>query len=69
MKIIPKGSTFCSEGGITLTGEEWNIIIHALIDEMERVVRGRGAQYGSTDIDGLGMLIVRLQEYRKQRGH
>ena len=68
MLIVRPTSSFLSEGAIIPTEEELNVIIHALIEECDRVIKGRGTYYGRMTRKELSGLITNIEEYRKARG-
>lgn len=61
MVIIPPTPTFLSKGAIVPDKREIEVIIYALLQERDRVVR-------AMSIEELNVLISRLQQYQKQRG-
>lgn len=70
MVIIKRGSTFLTEGALVPSKEELEVMIHALIEEHDRVVRGGGTQYGPNGMHHLKMkaFIGELQRYKTKRG-
>lgn len=68
MIIVEASPTFLSKGAIVPTDEELDAMVHALIEERDRVIRGHGTHYGHMTIERVNELINDLEEYRKQRG-
>lgn len=68
MIIIRKGESFLSKGAIVPNEKELKAIRHALIEERDRLLRGRGNYYGPMTIEELRDLIDDLQKYQRERG-
>jgi len=68
MLIIEKNSTWLGKGAIVPTKKELEVIIHALIEEYDQVVRSGGNRYGLMDHLEMKALIEELQKYKTERG-
>ncbi|MBI2450143.1 MAG: hypothetical protein HYV47_01250 [Candidatus Nealsonbacteria bacterium] len=67
MLIIPSVGSWLKDGAVVPTEEELEAIIHALIEESSRVIRGGGNQYGVISHSQLKELIGKLEQYREYR--
>lgn len=68
MKVIEPGKTFCASGAVVTTEHEVAAVIHALIEERDRVVRAHGDHYGEMTIRELNVFIDQWRDYQKKNG-
>jgi hypothetical protein len=66
--IIPPSGTFLSQGAIILDDNELAAVIHALIEERDRVKNAEGDHYGRMTIQELEELIAQLQAHQEEKG-
>ncbi len=60
MKKILPGGTFVKNGAIVLDPIEHKTIVHALIEERDRVLRTGGDHYGEMTIAEFGKLVAEM---------
>lgn len=68
MITIPEGPICLRSRAVVLSQAELEVILHALIEERDRVVRAGGNQYGLMTIEKLSSFIAELQNYKNERG-